>query len=46
MSNMHSATDRAHATTDYRTDVHPTGRVSTETKSSYNEANCGVGTLN
>lgn len=35
MSNMHSTTDRAHATTDYRTDVHPTDRVSTETKASY-----------
>jgi hypothetical protein len=32
---MHATTDRTHATTDHRTDVHPASRVSTETKSSY-----------
>ena len=35
MSNMQATTDRTHATTDHRTDVHPTSRVSTESKPSY-----------
>ena len=35
MSNTRATADRTHATTEHRTDVRPTGRVSTETKSSY-----------
>ncbi len=35
MSTTDATTDRNHANSDHRPDVHPARRVSTETKSSY-----------